>query len=70
MNMVGKIFIYWRGTDCAIVEKFKELLNESKRSPFQATGKQEPLLYNLKGYWQQGLQVNLYLLTKWEVKKQ
>jgi toxin YoeB len=36
-------FQYWIEIDSSIVEKIKILLNEIKRTPFQGTGKPEPL---------------------------
>lgn len=44
-------FQYWIETDNSIVEKIKNLLNEIKKTPFQGTGKPEPLKYDLKGFW-------------------
>ena len=44
-------FQYWIETDSLIVEKIKNLLHEIKKTPFQGTGKPEPLRYDLKSYW-------------------
>ena len=42
---------YWMETDRSMIDKIKDLLNEHKRTPFQGTGKPEPLRHDLKGFW-------------------
>ena len=44
-------YIEWEKTDKAIYNKLNKLLQETARSPFQGTGKPEPLKHDLKGYW-------------------
>lgn len=49
--MDGKTFNTGLKQIVALSKKFKDLLNEIKKTPFQGTGKPEPLRYDLKGYW-------------------
>ena len=46
-----KALQYWIETNSDIVEKIKNLLNEIKKTPFQGSGKPEPVRCDLKGYW-------------------
>lgn len=41
----------WAETDRKIHRKILAMLNEIARSPYQGTGKPEPLKGNLQGYW-------------------
>lgn len=62
-------FQYWIGTDSSIVEKIKGLLNEIKKTPFQGTGKPEPLKYDLKGFLSRRITGEHRLAYKIEGKK-
>ena len=62
-------FQYWIDTDNSIVEKIKDLLNEIKRTPFQGTGKPEPLRHDLKGFWSRRITGEHRLVYKVEGKK-
>lgn len=44
-------YIEWEKTDKAVYNKLNKLLLETARSPFQGTGKPEPLKHELRGYW-------------------
>ena len=41
-------FQYWMETDDSVDNKIKDLLKEIKKTPFQGTGKPEPLKHDLK----------------------
>lgn len=62
-------FQYWIETDSSVVEKIKDLLNEIKKTPFQGTGKPEPLRHDLKGYWSRRITGEHRLVYKVEGKK-
>ena len=62
-------FQYWIETDHSIVEKIKDLLNEIKKTPFQGTGKPEPLKHDLKGFWSRRITGEHRLVYKLEGKK-
>ena len=44
-------YLYWQRTDRKILERINKLINEILRSPFEGTGKPEPLRHGLSGYW-------------------
>lgn len=62
-------FEYWIETDSSIVEKIKVLLKEIKKTPFQGTGKPEPLKHDLKGFWSRRITGEHRLVYKVEGKK-
>ena len=62
-------FQYWIETDSLIVGKIKDLLNEIKKTPFQGTGKPEPLKHDLKGFWSRRITGEHRLVYKEESKK-
>ena len=44
-------YLYWQDTDKAVLRKINQLLKEIKRTPFEGTGKPEPLKHSLQGCW-------------------
>lgn len=44
-------YLYWQRTDRKIMERINRLIKEIERSPFEGTGKPEPLRHSLSGYW-------------------
>ncbi len=44
-------YLYWQRTDRKILERINKLIKEIQRSPFEGTGKPEPLRHGLSGYW-------------------
>jgi len=44
-------YLYWQKTDKSILSKINGLLKEIVRTPFEGTGKPEPLKYNLANCW-------------------
>jgi toxin YoeB len=62
-------FQYWIETDSSIVAKIKDLLQEIRKTPFQGTGKPEPLRHDLKGYWSRRITGEHRLVYKVEGKK-
>jgi toxin YoeB len=44
-------YLHWRAVDRNVLERMNGLIRESQRSPFQGTGKPEPLKGDLKGWW-------------------
>jgi toxin YoeB len=41
----------WSQENKGIFNKLHKLINEAARTPFEGTGKPEPLKHELKGYW-------------------
>ncbi|MDQ0626155.1 toxin YoeB [Paraburkholderia graminis] len=44
-------YVYWQETDRKVVRKINALLEECRRDPFIGTGKPEPLVGSLSGFW-------------------
>lgn len=44
-------YLYWQKTDRSILNKINGLLKEIVRTPFEGTGKPEPLKCNLANCW-------------------
>lgn len=44
-------YLHWASTNDKIRERINELIKQCKRSPFQGTGKPEPLRGDLSGWW-------------------
>lgn len=48
-------YLYWQAADKSVLKKINSIIKEIKRSPFDGTGKPEPLKYDLAGYWSRRL---------------
>lgn len=44
-------YLYWQRTDKKILRRINSLIEEVMRTPFEGTGKPEPLKHALSGYW-------------------
>ena len=48
-------FIDWQTTDKKLFNRLSRLLKEIRRTPFEGTGKPEPLRHEYAGYWSRRL---------------
>ena len=44
-------YLHWQQTDKKLLKRLNELIREIVRTPFEGTGKPEPLRHALGGYW-------------------
>lgn len=44
-------YLYWQSQDAKLVARINGLIKECARTPFQGTGKPEPLRGPLAGWW-------------------
>jgi len=44
-------FQYWQTQDKKTLKRIFKLIDECASTPFEGTGKPEPLKHNLSGYW-------------------
>ena len=44
-------YLHWQATDKKVLRRINDLIKETIRTPFQGTGKPEPLRHVLAGYW-------------------
>lgn len=42
---------YWLRTDKKLLKRLNSLIRDIQRSPYEGTGKPEPLKHGLSGYW-------------------
>ena len=43
--------LYWQKIDRKLLQRINALIKQTARSPFEGTGKPEPLRHALAGYW-------------------
>ena len=44
-------YLHWQATDRKLLQRIDALTKEASRTPFEGTGKPEPLRHVLSGYW-------------------
>ncbi len=44
-------YVYWQTQDKKTLKKINTLIKEIMRTPFEGTGKPEPLKHQLQGFW-------------------
>ncbi len=44
-------YLYWQSNDIKIVTRINNLIEASRRTPFEGIGKPEGLKHNMKGCW-------------------
>ena len=44
-------YLYWQTTDKQMLKRINALIKECQRTPFEGTGKPEPLKHQLAGFW-------------------
>jgi toxin YoeB len=59
-------YLYWQTTDKSVLKKINALIKEIKHSPFEGSGKPEPLKYNLSGWWSRRINLEHRLVYKVE----
>jgi len=57
-------YLYWQVYDKQILKRINGLIKEIKRTPFEGTGKPEPLRYELSGYWSRRITAEHRLVYK------
>ena len=59
-------YLYWQKTDKKIIKKINDLIKQCQRTPFEGTGKPEPLKGNLSGWWSRRINLEHRLVYKAE----
>ncbi|MBC7398350.1 MAG: Txe/YoeB family addiction module toxin [Mucilaginibacter sp.] len=57
-------YLYWQSTDKSLLKKINALIKEIERTPFEGSGKPEPLRHNLAGYWSRRITLEHRLVYK------
>lgn len=59
-------YLYWQAQDKKTLKKINALLKEIQRSPFEGTGKPEPLKGDLSGIWSRRINEKDRLVYRFE----
>jgi toxin YoeB len=59
-------YLYWQATDKSVMKKINTLIKEIERTPFEGSGKPEPLKHNLSGWWSRRINLEHRLVYKIE----
>ena len=59
-------YLYWQQNDKAMLRKINQLIKEISRTPFEGTGKPEPLKESLAGFWSRRINLEHRLVYKFE----
>jgi toxin YoeB len=59
-------YLYWQAIDKSVLKKINTLIKEIKHSPFEGSGKPEPLKHNLSGWWSRRINLEHRLVYKTE----
>lgn len=62
-------YLYWQANDKKLLARLNSLIKECSRTPFQGTGKPEPLKGDLSGWWSRRLNREHRLVYKMEGDK-
>jgi toxin YoeB len=66
MDDAWQDYLYWQQTDTSTLRKINQLIKEISRTPFEGTGKPEPLRENLAGFWSRRINLEHRLVYKFE----
>ena len=64
LDQAWEDYLYWQNTDKASLKKINSLIKEIERTPFEGSGKPEPLRHNLAGYWSRRINLEHRLVYK------
>jgi toxin YoeB len=64
LNQAWEDYLYWQNTDKANLKKINALIKEIERTPFEGSGKPEPLRHNLTGWWSRRINLEHRLVYK------
>ena len=59
-------YLYWQSVDKSILKKINALIKEIERTPFEGSGKPEPLKHQYSGWWSRRINLAHRLVYKVE----
>lgn len=62
-------YLYWQSVDKSVIKKINALIKEIERTPFEGTGKPEPLKHQYSGWWSRRINLEHRLVYKVEANK-
>jgi len=66
MDDAWEDYLHWQQTDRSMLRKINQLIKEISRTPFEGTGKPEPLRENLAGFWSRRINLEHRLVYRFE----
>ncbi|WP_316765555.1 Txe/YoeB family addiction module toxin [Pedobacter frigiditerrae] len=66
LEVAWEDYLYFLNTDKIIHKKINALLKEIERTPFEGTGKPEPLKHQYSGWWSRRINLEHRLIYKIE----
>ncbi|WP_259071556.1 Txe/YoeB family addiction module toxin [Mucilaginibacter sp. X4EP1] len=64
LDQTWEDYLYWQNTDKSMLKKINALVKEIDRSPFDGSGKPEPLKHNMAGWWSRRINLEHRLVYK------
>ena len=65
-DLAWEDYLYWQKVDKAILKKINALLKEIESTPFEGTGKPEPLKHQYSSWWSRRINLEHRLVYKVE----
>ena len=62
-------YLYWQSVDKSVLKKINAMIKEIERTPFEGTGKPEPLKHQYSGWWSRRINLEHRLVYKVEDNK-
>ena len=59
-------YLYWQGMEKNVLKKINSLIKEIERTPFEGSGKPEPLRHELAGWWSRRINLEHRIVYKVE----
>ncbi len=66
LEVAWEDYLYWQNTDKLMLKRINALLKEIERSPFEGSGKPEPLKHQYSGWWSRRINLEHRLIYKIE----
>ncbi|MCZ4223299.1 Txe/YoeB family addiction module toxin [Pedobacter rhodius] len=66
LEVAWEDYLYWLAVDKSIVKKINLLIKEIECTPFEGTGKPEPLKHIFSGWWSRRINLEHRLIYKVE----
>ncbi|RFZ91866.1 Txe/YoeB family addiction module toxin [Mucilaginibacter conchicola] len=64
LDQAWEDYLHWQNTDKVTLKKINALVKEIDRSPFEGSGKPEPLKHNLAGWWSRRINLEHRIVYK------
>jgi toxin YoeB len=66
LDQAWEDYLYWQSADKTILKKINFFIKEIDRTPFEGSGKPEPLKHKLAGLWSRRLNLEHRIIYKIE----